>query len=410
MTTTVLVVFLVVYLGMILGDLPFLQIDRTGIALLGAIALVASGAVSAEEAAQAVHLPTILLLFSFMVLSAQMRLGGFYTRVTERIAALPVSPPLLLAALIAAVAALSAVFSNDIICLAMAPVLAEACFARRLDPVPFLLALACAANVGSAATLIGNPQNMLIGETLRLSFAGYALEAAVPVLAGLAATWAVIVLSVRGRWVLATDIQPLPEHREDWHARFDAWQTTKGLAMAATLLGAFLFTDMPREVAALTAAGFLLMSRRLHTNKMLGLVDWELLVLFIGLFVVNHAFQQTGLAVRAMQALAETGLPLAAPAPLFAATFVASNLVSNVPATMLLLPAATEPWSGPLLALVSTLAGNLLIVGSIANIIVVDAAARHGVRIDWRMHARIGVPVTLATLAIAAAWFMVRIP
>ena len=410
MTTTVLVVFLVVYLGMILGDLPFLQIDRTGIALLGAIALVASGAVSAEEAAQAVHLPTILLLFSFMVLSAQMRLGGFYTRVTERIAALPVSPPLLLAALIAAVAALSAVFSNDIICLAMAPVLAEACFARRLDPVPFLLALACAANVGSAATLIGNPQNMLIGETLRLSFAGYALEAAVPVLAGLAATWAVIVLSVRGRWVLATDIQPLPEHREDWHARFDAWQTTKGLAMAATLLGAFLFTDMPREVAALTAAGFLLMSRRLHTNKMLGLVDWELLVLFIGLFVVNHAFQQTGLAVRAMQALAETGLPLAAPAPLFAATFVASNLVSNVPATMLLLPAATEPWSGPLLALVSTLAGNLLIVGSIANIIVVDAAARNGVRVDWRMHARIGVPVTLATLAIAAAWFMVRIP
>ena len=115
MTTTVLVVFLVVYLGMILGDLPFLQIDRTGIALLGAIALVASGAVSAEEAAQAVHLPTILLLFSFMVLSAQMRLGGFYTRVTRRIAASPVGPPALLALLIASVAALSAVFSNDIV-------------------------------------------------------------------------------------------------------------------------------------------------------------------------------------------------------------------------------------------------------------------------------------------------------
>lgn len=408
--TTVLIVFLVVYLGMILGDLPFLQIDRTGIALLGAITLVAAGEVSPQEAAQSVHLPTVLLLFSFMVLSAQMRLGGFYTRVTERIAALPVSPPTLLAVLIAAVAALSAVFSNDIICLAMAPVLAKACLARRLDPVPFLLALACAANVGSAATLIGNPQNMLIGETLRLSFAGYALEAAVPVTLGLAATWTVIVFSVRGRWAHAGEVCSLPEQREDWHARFDPWQTAKGLVVAAALLVVFLFTTLPREVAALTAAGFLLMNRRLHSNKMLGLVDWELLVLFIGLFVVNHAFQQTGLAARAMQALAETGLPLAAPAPLFAATFVASNLVSNVPATMLLLPAATEAWSGPLLALVSTLAGNLLIVGSIANIIVVDAAARHGIRIDWRAHARVGVPVTLATLALAAAWLFLRIP
>ncbi len=174
MDGTVLIVFSVVYLGMILGGLPFLQIDRTGIALLGAIALVALGKVSPGEAAAAVHLPTILLLFSFMVLSAQMRLGGFYTRVTQRIAALDVSPPALLAALVAVVAALSAVFSNDIICLAMAPVLADACLKRRLNPVPFLLALACAANVGSAATLIGNPQNMLIGVPVALTTLGIA--------------------------------------------------------------------------------------------------------------------------------------------------------------------------------------------------------------------------------------------
>jgi Na+/H+ antiporter NhaD/arsenite permease-like protein len=163
-------------------------------------------------------------------------------------------------------------------------------------------------------------------------------------------------------------------------------------------------------VAALTGAGLLLLSRRLHSNKMLGLVDWELLVLFIGLFVVNHAFQATGLAAQAMAWLEAAGLSLASPTMLFAATFVASNLVSNVPAVMLLLPAATEPWSGPLLALVSTLAGNLLIVGSIANIIVVDCAARRGIRIDWRAHARVGVPVTLATLAVAAAWLWLRIP
>ena len=410
MSTTVLIVFLVVYLGMILGGLPFLQIDRTGIALLGAIALVGLGAVSPEQAAQSVHLPTLLLLFSFMVISAQMRLGDFYTRVTRHIAALGVGPPALLALLIAAAAALSAVFSNDIVCLAMAPVLADACLKRRLNPVPYLLALACAANVGSAATLIGNPQNMLIGETLRLSFAGYALEAAVPVLAGLAVTWAVIALLSRGRWTLAGDAAAVPEaeRREADEAVFDPWQTAKGLLVAGALLVVFLFTALPREVAALTGAGLLLLSRRLHSNKMLGLVDWELLVLFIGLFVVNHAFQASGLAAQAMAWLEAAGLSLASPLALFAATFVASNLVSNVPATMLLLPAATEPWSGPLLALVSTLAGNLLIVGSIANIIVVDCAARRGIRIDWRAHARVGVPVTLATLAMAAAWLLLR--
>ena len=408
MATTVLIVFLVVYLGMFLGELPFLQIDRTGIALLGAIALVALGEVSPERAAQSVHLPTILLLFSFMVLSAQMRLGGFYARVTRRIAASPVGPPALLALLIACVAALSAVFSNDIVCLAMAPVLADACLARRLNPVPYLLALACAANVGSAATLIGNPQNMLIGETLHLSFAGYAREAAVPVALGLAATWAIIAFLSRGRWTL--DAAPPPRREEDAPAADDAWQTAKGLLVAGALLAAFLFTAVPREVAALTGAGLLLLSRRLHSGKTLGLVDWELLVLFIGLFVVNHAFQETGLAARALAALAGAGLPLSSPAPLFGAAFVASNLVSNVPAVMLLLPAATEPWSGPLLALVSTLAGNLLIVGSIANIIVVDCAARRGIRIDWRMHARVGVPVTLATLAMAAAWLGLRMP
>jgi len=404
--TLVAVVFAIVYVGMILGGLPFLQLDRTGVALLGAIALVAFGALTPEEAAQSIHLPTLLLLFSFMVLSAQMRLGGFYTWVTLRIAALPVGPAALLAAAMVAVAALSAVFSNDVVCLAVAPVLADACLRRGIDPVPYLLGLACAANIGSAATLIGNPQNMLIGQVLDLPFAAYALEALVPVLVSLALAWAIIAWRLQQVPNMKT---PLPERREDAYATFDPWQTAKGLAVAAALVIVFLFTSWPREVAALAGAGLLLMSRRLHSNKMLGLVDWELLVLFIGLFVVNHAFERTGLAAVALAALADAGAPLAVPVPLFAATFVLSNVVSNVPAVMLLLPAATEPFSGPMLALVSTLAGNLLIVGSIANIIVVDAARRRGVEIDWRRHALTGVPVTLASLAVAGAWFALRI-
>ena len=405
MATTVVAVFAVVYLGMILGGLPFLQLDRTGVALLGAIAIVGLGVLTPEQAAQSIHLPTLLLLFSFMVVSAQMRLGGFYTHVMLAIADLRVSPPALLAAVIGVVGVLSAVFSNDVICLAIAPVLADACLARRLDPVPYLLGLACAANIGSAATLIGNPQNMLIGQVLELSFTGYFLEAIVPVLLGLAAAWGVIVWQTRGRWRTVLD-DPPPERRQDY-AMYDRWQTGKGLAVAVALIGAFLVTDLPRDVLALVGAGLLLMSRRLHSNKMLGLVDWELLILFIGLFVVNHALAQTGLTAQAMAALAGAGVPLSEAGPLFLATLVLSNVVSNVPAVMLLLPAATEPFSGPMLALVSTLAGNLFIVGSIANIIVVDAARRRGIALDWRTHARTGAPVTLATLAITAAWFAI---
>ena len=411
MTTAVVAVFLLVYAGMILGGLPFLQLDRTGIALLGAIAIVGIGALTPEEAALTIHLPTILLLFSFMVISAQMRLGGFYDWVTRSTAQLPLSPPALLAMLIAVLGSLSAIFSNDIVCLAAAPVLADACMRRRLDPVPFLLALACAANVGSALTLIGNPQNMLIGATLGLDFLAYSAIALPVVVAGLAVTWALIAWQTRGRWQLAQSALVHAAARERRHSEtaLDPWQTAKGLLVAGALLVLFVWAPIPRETAALTGAGILLMSRKLHSTNMLGLVDWELLVLFIGLFVVNHALGETQLVGRLVNELQAEGLHLEHPGILFAAVLLLSNVVSNVPAVMLLLPVATHEHAGPLLALVSTLAGNLLIVGSIANIIVVDAAARRGIQIDWRTHARVGLPVTFLSLALAAAWLSLQV-
>lgn len=403
----VLAIFATVYLGMILGGLPRLHLDRTGVALLGAIAIVGGGVMSPEEAAQSIHLPTILLLFSFMVISAQMRLGGFYSAVTRRIAALRIGPAALMGVVIGVAAGLSAVFSNDIVCLAVAPVLAEACLRRRLDPVPFLLGLACASNIGSAATLIGNPQNMLIGEVLKLPFAGYAAQAIGPVLAGLVALWALLAWQMRRTppvaepdaaqlAALAAEVPP-----------FDRWQTAKGLAVALALVGVFLLTDWPRDVAALVGAGMLLLSQRFHSSRVMGLIDWELLILFMGLFVVNHALERTGLTAQLVAWLGTHGVDLARPATLFLTTLGLSNLVSNVPAVMVLMPLASTGSGdhvGVTLALVSTMAGNLLIVGSIANLIVVDAARRCGVVIDWRRHARTGVPVAGVTLAIVAAW------
>lgn len=400
----------VVYLGMILGGLPLLQIDRTGIALLGAIALIALNAVTLDEAAQSIHLPTLILLFAFMVVSAQMRLGGFYDGVTRWVARLPLAPPLLMGTLLLVVAALSGVFSNDIVCLAVAPVLIDSCRRRRLAPTPYLLALTCGANIGSAATLIGNPQNMLIGETLHLSFTGYMVEAALPIGLGLAATWGLLVALTRRQ--LAASIKSHSESQEnstlDEGIPLDPWHTTKGLGVALAIVACFLFTDWPREVVALAGAGVLLTSRRLHSRQMLGLVDWELLVLFIGLFVVNHALQKTGLPSRFIADLAASGVRIQQLGPLFATTFVLSNVVSNVPAVMLLLPSVNHTLAGLTLALVSTLAGNLFIVGSVANIIVIDTAARHGIAITWREHARIGIPVTVLTLLIVAAYLALR--
>jgi Na+/H+ antiporter NhaD/arsenite permease-like protein len=411
MTLTVVVIFCIVYLGMILGGLPFLSLDRTGIALLGAIALLTIGDLTLDEAAKAIHLPTIILLFAFMVVSAQLRLGGFYAWVTIRIGTLGLSPPMLLGALIFTVAGLSAVFSNDIICLAVAPVLIDVCHRRGLQPLPFLLALACAANIGSAATLIGNPQNMLIGEKLRLSFSGYLTEAAIPVLLGLLLTWAFIAWHARGSWQQETGPASSTRGHDDRAAdeKLDRWQTLKGLTVAAMIFFCFLFAPWPREVVALTGAGVLMLSRKLHSRHMLGLVDYELLVLFMGLFVVNHAFQSTGVPTALVADLADAGIDLHRPEVLFPVTFILSNIVSNVPAVMLLLPVAAHELSGPLLALGSTLAGNLFIVGSIANIIVVDAAERRGIHIDWKRHATVGVPVTLITFAVAAAYLWMRV-
>ncbi|WP_322404488.1 anion transporter [Massilia luteola] len=406
MATSILIIFLIVYLGMILGGLPFLRLDRTGVALLGAIALISINALSLEQAVASIHLPTMALLFAFMVVSAQMRLGGFYDWVTHKLAGLALGPASLLGVLIVVSAALSAVFSNDIVCLAMAPLLVDACRRRGLAPVPFLLALACASNIGSAATLIGNPQNMLIGQTMRLSFDGYFLDAILPVALGLAASWMLIAWQTKGRWADASD--GTGAESEAANIPFDAWQTTKGLLIAGALLVAFLVAPWPREHMALIGAGILLMSRQLRSRNMLGLVDWELLVLFMSLFVVNAAFQRTGLTGHAIAWLASLGVRLDQPGALFGATFVLSNLVSNVPAVMLLIPVVHHPMGGVMLALVSTLAGNLLIVGSIANIIVVDAAARRGIVIDWRRHARVGVPVTLATLAVSGIYLAFR--
>jgi len=252
---------------------------------------------------------------------------------------------------------------------------------------------------------------MLIGQTLNLSFGRYLVMTALPVALSLVATWGLIgMLTGRQGWIVADDSPHTAKHSDENHEpALNLWQTSKGLTVAGIIFVAFLMAPWPRDLMALAGAGLLLTSRRLHSRRMLGLVDWQLLILFMGLFVVNHAMQQTQLPAHAVETLAAHGFDLQAQGPLFIASFLLSNIVSNVPAVMLLLPSTVGEHAGTVLALSSTLAGNLLIVGSIANIIVVNEAAHKGIKIDWREHAKLGVPVTIATLGVSSAYLWVLI-
>ncbi|HEU0071507.1 MAG TPA: SLC13 family permease [Alphaproteobacteria bacterium] len=402
MLDLILAVFVATYIGMAFGRWPGLAIDRTGIAVIGAIVLVAAGALSIEQAAQSVDIATLLLLFGLMIVSAQYAASGFYDGAAAAVARLGGSPHRLLAAVIAVAGGLSALLANDIVVFAMTPLLCHGLKRRGLNPLPYLIALACAANAGSAATLIGNPQNILIGQVGKLDFLAFLGYCAVPSLLALAVVYLVVAWQWRGRWTDGQDggddISAVPLAR-------DKFQLAKALAATAVLLVLF-FTDAPRELAALAVAALLLLSRKVSSRELVGQVDFSLLLLFAGLFVVTGALAATPLAGEAFAKLSAAGwLPdrIATLAPL---SLVLSNTIGNVPAVILLLQVWQQPPAGALygLALLSTLAGNLFIAGSLANIIVAERAASVGVKLGFLDHAKSGVPVTLISIALAAIW------
>jgi Na+/H+ antiporter NhaD/arsenite permease-like protein len=403
MTDAVLAIFVATYVGMATGRIPGLKIDRTGIALIAAVALIATEAITPAEATGFIHRSTMMLLFGLMIVAAQFGVAGVYEGVARRIAATADRPLRLLAAVIAVSGLMSAWLANDIVVFAMTPLLCTGLKARGANPVPYLIALAASANAGSAATLIGNPQNILIGQMTGLGFWHY-LAVALPVaIAALVITYVVIAWLWRGRLTVPT----LPEHPHvgDTALYSDRPQFVKAMVATAALLILFI-TPVPREVSTLAIAGLLLASRRIASRRLVGAVDWNLLILFAGLFVV------TGAAVAALggselaERLTTAGwLPdrLHVLAPLALAV---SNTIGNVPAVILILQAWPSPPMGAMaaLALLSTLAGNLFITGSLANIIVAERAQATGVHLGFAEHACAGIPITLLSFAVAVIW------
>jgi len=399
-STITLAVFFAVYLGMALGRWPGLKIDRTGIAVLGAIVLYVTGVAGGADILAAIDFPTIIVLFGLMVLSAQFAACGFYDWCSSRIAATRASPTAILGLTVIVTGALSAVLANDIVVFAMTPMLVKGLVERGLDPRPHLIALAGAANAGSAATVIGNPQNILIGQVGGLDFWEFSLVCGPPALLSLGSVFAVV-------WLVWPRLDHGPACPMNGKAPIlDRLGVGKAALAAAALLAMFA-TPLPHVTGVLVIAALLLLSRRLATREILGLVDWHLLVLFGCLFVVTAALARTGLPSELLSAAAAAGVePTGLPA-LVALTLVGSNTIGNVPAVILLLALFDGLPRETLyaLAVLSTLAGNLFLVGSLANIIVVERARQSGVTLRFADHARCGVPMTLLSFVAAVAWF-----
>ena len=391
--------FVAVYVGMGLGRWPGLAIDRTGVALVGAVFVFAVGAVDGPAIVRAVDFPMLAILFSLMVVSAQVEACGFFAWAGRRLSEAELSPPLLLGLVIGASGVLSAFLTNDVVVWALVPVVVRGVMARGLDPRPFVIAIACAANAGSAATLIGNPQNLLIARVGGLTFWEFSRTCAVPAIVAMGVVFAISVLVWRGRWHAEAQSGEISDRG------LDRRRGAKALVAGAALIAVF---SLPIAHApwALAVAAALLLNRRLGTERMLGMVDWHLLLLFTCLFVVTGALVDSGLVEQLLPGVAAG---VAAPPMTLLLSLVGSNAIGNVPLVTGVLGLAPHLGEATLLrlAVFSTLSGNFLIVGSMANIIAVERARDAGVAVGFGEYARIGVPVTAISLGCAYLWLVV---
>jgi len=411
------VVFGLTYLVLGLQRVPRLHIGRPAGALLGAVAMVLFGVLDYRQARDAIDLDTILFLLGLMIVLAYLELSGFFEVVERRVLALARTPRQLLWVVLLSSGLLSALFMNDTICLMLTPVVLRVVKRLELPPAPYLIAVAAAANIGSACTVIGNPQNALIGVRSGIGFLPFAAAlwpvSAVGLLAGGAILAWIYRREVTSRSIATSIIAPAPSAPPEG-AGVSRWMLVSSLIAGAGMVVALSF-GAPPAAAAMAAGAAVVLAGATRPRLALQKVDWSLLLLFGGLFVVMEGVSKSGLAALAVSDIAG---PLAEGGPrvlahLAAGVALLSQAVSNVPAVMLFIPpleAVPAASVGPIwlaLAAFSTLAGNLTIIASVANVIVFETAERAGVRVSFLEYLRAGAPITLATMAIAWVWLAI---
>lgn len=394
-------IFALTYLGLALGRVPGLRMDRASIALVGAAAMLCAGSLSFAEAARSVDYETIVLLFGMMVVVAYLQLSGFFALATRQIATHFSGPKTLLAMVIGLSGMLSAFLVNDVVCVSMTPLVLGLCRRLKRPPVPYLIGLATASNVGSVATITGNPQNIIIGSLSGISYLRFCSRLAPIALAGLVLNFIIVALVYRKQLRQTVVAAPFERLRRP---RVHRKLLVKSVVVTLATVALF-FAGQPIALVAMAAAAVLMFDRT-RREKIYRTIDWPLLIMFTGLFVVVHAFElhvvrSWGLerweAVRQSPVVMVSGLSVAL-----------SNLVSNVPAVLLfkplieVIPQQEQAWLA--LAMSSTLAGNLTLLGSVANLIVVESARRSGTELGFFEYLKVGIPLTIFSTAMGIAW------
>jgi Na+/H+ antiporter NhaD/arsenite permease-like protein len=399
-TAVAVAIFAATYVIVALGKVPVYRIDRAGAALLGGSLMVGTGVLSLDEAYRAVDLNTITLLLGMMIVVANLRVSGFFHLVNGWIATYVRHPLALLAAVVLASGVLSAFLVNDAICLVMTPLVLEVVGRVKRNPIPYLLAIAMSSNIGSVATITGNPQNIIIGSVSGISYTAFT-SALAPVAAfGLLATL-ILIVAVYRRDFLTRDLLPAGRAAEHYHRPL----LVKTVLVVAVMVVMF-FLGQPVAKVAIIGGAFLLLTRRVSPQKIYREIDWPLLVMFVGLFIVVAGLEKTVIAPNVTPLVGMLHLDKAA--WLGVITAVLSNIVSNVPAVLVLKPFVAQlhdpqrAWL--VVAMSATLAGNFTLVGSVANLIVAQRAKARGVELDFRSYFMIGAPLTILTIAAGLVW------
>jgi Na+/H+ antiporter NhaD/arsenite permease-like protein len=394
------VIFASSYAALAIGRIPGLALDRAGIALVGAALIVACGALPLDQAYTAIDFDTLTLLLGMMIVVAHLRLSGFLSRATVFITRRAHRPLALLAAITAIAGVLSAFLVNDSICLVLTPLVIELARSSRRNPVPYLLAVAMASNVGSTATITGNPQNMMIGSLSHIPYPDFTAALAPVAVIGLVLTVMLIALFHSGEFAGGKPLEPsLPPAAVDRATGFRA------LAGTAILL-VLLFLGQPPAKAAIVIGALLLLTRRVTSDRVYAEIDWSLLLMFAGLFIIVASAERT--LLNGTLEVVVASLRLDRVPVLSGLTALLSNVVSNVPAVLLLkpfvvaLPDQRSAWLT--VGMASTLAGNFTVIGSIANLIVVQGATANGIEIGFWDYFKVGAPLTLLTLIIGTLW------
>jgi Na+/H+ antiporter NhaD/arsenite permease-like protein len=394
-----ILIFALTYFVVAIGKLPAYHIDRAGAALLGGSLMVGVGVLSAEEAYRAIDFNTITLLLGMMIVVANLRVAGFFRVVNNWIGTYVHRPFTLLLAVVVSSGMLSAFLVNDTIYLVMTPLVLELVTRFKRNPIPYLLAIAMSSNI-SVATITGNPQNMIIGGVSRVPYTMFAAMLAPVAVVGLVVVTLFIAVSYRHEFFTGEHMQKteLPAH---YHG---ALLAKTGLVMVVMVVSFFL--GQPAGKVAIVGGAFLLLTRRVKPEKIYREIDWPMLVMFVGLFIVVAGLEKTVITPDITGAVGH--LRLDDVGILSGVTAVLSNLVSNVPAVLVLKPFIAnlhdQQRAWLVVAMASTLAGNFALVGSVANLIVAERAKARGVTIGFWSYFKVGAPLTLVTILFGAVW------